>query len=113
MFADGWPGAGLFIQRLLVGGVVLYCFAATPFGGIGIPQVIGAVGGLLLIAGLWTPVAAGMAGCAEAWAAFRLPAHSGVHGALAVLAATLALIGPGAWSLDARLYGRKQIVPPL
>jgi len=25
---------------------------------------------------------------------------------------TLALIGPGEWSVDARLYGRKHYVPP-
>jgi len=28
---------------------------------------------------------------------------------LAVLGGTLAMIGPGAWSLDARLFGRKHI----
>ena len=33
--------------------------------------------------------------------------------ALAVLGASLAMIGPGAWSLDARLFGRKQIEPDL
>ena len=29
-FADGRPGAGLLIQRLLVGAALLYCVAATP-----------------------------------------------------------------------------------
>ena len=29
-----------------------------------------------------------------------------------VLGVTLALIGPGEWSVDARLYGRKHFVPP-
>jgi len=28
---------------------------------------------------------------------------------LVVLGATLAMIGPGAWSIDARLFGRKHI----
>jgi hypothetical protein len=31
---------------------------------------------------------------------------------LGVLGATLAMIGPGAWSLDAWLFGRKHIDPP-
>jgi putative oxidoreductase len=31
---------------------------------------------------------------------------------LATLGISLAMIGPGAWSIDARLYGRKQILPP-
>jgi hypothetical protein len=28
---------------------------------------------------------------------------------LATLGATLAMIGPGAWSIDARLFGRKEV----
>jgi putative oxidoreductase len=28
---------------------------------------------------------------------------------LALLGSTLAMIGPGAWSIDARLFGRKHI----
>jgi hypothetical protein len=31
---------------------------------------------------------------------------------LAVLGASLAMVGPGAWSIDARLFGRKQIHMP-
>jgi uncharacterized membrane protein YphA (DoxX/SURF4 family) len=50
--------------------------------------------------------------CAEAWVAFSSPAQAGIPAALAVLGVTLALIGPGEWSVDARLYGRKHIVPP-
>ena len=111
-FADGWPGAGLLTQRLLVGSALLYCVAATPSGTIAAPQVIGGLAGLLLIAGLWTPVAGVVTACAEAWVAFSLPAHAGIPAALAVLGVTLAMIGPGEWSVDARLYGRKHIVPP-
>ena len=111
-FADGWPGAGLLMQRLLVGGSLVYCAAATPSGTVAAPQVIGALAGLLLIAGLWTPVAGVVAACAEAWVTFSSPAHAGIPAALAVLGVTLALIGPGEWSVDARLYGRKHIVPP-
>jgi uncharacterized membrane protein YphA (DoxX/SURF4 family) len=111
-FADGPPGAALLIQRLLVGAAVLYCAAATPSFTVTAPQAIAALAGLLLIAGLWTPVAGVVVACAEAWVALRSPAHPGVPAALAVLAVTLALIGPGAWSADARLYGRKHFVPP-
>lgn len=75
-------------------------------------EVIGALAGLLLIAGLWTPVAGVLAGCAEAWVAFSSPAPIWNPAVLAVLAVTLALIGPGEWSLDARLYGRKHIRTP-
>ncbi len=111
-FAGGWPGAGLLIQRLLVGVALLYCVGPAPGGTIAAPQAIGALAGLLLIAGLWTPLAGIVAGSAEVWVAFSARAHMGVPAALAVLSVTLALIGPGEWSVDARLYGRKHFVPP-
>ena len=111
-FADGPPGAGLLMQRLLVGAALVYFVGTAPTGTLATPQVIGAVAGLLLIAGLWTPAAGVVVACAEAWIAFRSPAHPGIPAALAVLGVTLALIGPGEWSVDARLYGRKHFVPP-
>ena len=111
-FAGGPPGAGLLMQRLLVGATLVYCAAVAPGGTVGAPQVIGALAGLLLMAGLWTPVAGVVAGCAEAWIACSLPSHSGMPAVLAVLAVTLALIGPGEWSIDSRLYGRKHYSPP-
>lgn len=111
-FAGGPPGAGLFIQRLLVGVALVYCAVATPTGTFAAPQLVGAVAGLLLIAGFWTPVAGVGVACAEAWVALLSPAHFWNPAVLGVLGATLALIGPGEWSVDARLYGRKHYVPP-
>ena len=100
------------LQRLLTGAALLYYLVAPPLSAVAPPQLIGAFAGLLLIAGLWTPVAGVIAACAEAWIAFSSPAHAGIAAALAVLCVTLALIGPGQWSVDARLYGRKHLVPP-
>jgi putative oxidoreductase len=115
-FARGWPGRGLLMQRLLLGIAELYCcFAcliATPFCGTVVPQGIGALAGILILAGLWTPVAGIVVAIAEGWIAFSLPASAALPAVLAVLGASLALIGPGAWSLDARLFGRKRIEPP-
>jgi putative oxidoreductase len=107
-FAGGRPGAGLLIQRLLLGAALLYFVGGT----VAAPQVIGALAGLLLIAGLWTPLAGIVAACAEVWITFSAPAYTGIPAALALLSVTLALIGPGEWSVDARLYGRKHFVPP-
>ena len=111
-FADGPPGAGLLLQRLLTGAALLYYLVATPLSAVAPPQLIGAFAGLLLIAGLWTPIAGVIAACAEAWVALSSPGHAGVAAALTVLCVTLALIGPGQWSVDARLYGRKHWRPP-
>lgn len=48
----------------------------------------------------------------EARLAFMSPAHATLPLFLAVLGATLAMIEPGTWSIDAWVFGRKRIVPP-
>ena len=112
-FANGWPGRGLLIQRVLVGGALLYsdfaCLNATPVCRLAVHQSIGALAGLLLIVGLWTPVAGVIVAGIEAWIAVSAPATAGIPAALAFLGSTLAMIGPGTWSIDALLYGRKHI----
>jgi putative oxidoreductase len=103
------------VQRLLAGTALVYCAAPTRAGTVAAPQVIGALAGLLLIAGLWTPFAGVVAVCAEAWVCwlgFSSSAHWCSPLTLGVLGGTLALIGPGRWSVDARLYGRKHLAPP-
>jgi putative oxidoreductase len=112
-FADGWPGAGLLLQRLLVGGALIY-YASSSLADalrfeIAVPELLGAATGVLLIAGLWTPVTGIIVFAVEVWIVFFR--HNGVMMpiVLAVLGLTLAMIGPGAWSVDARLFGRKQI----
>ena len=72
-------------------------------------HMLGAAAGVLILAGLWTPIAGAVAGGVEAWIAWSQPGEMPVALILAVLGASLAMIGPGAWSLDARLFGRKQI----
>jgi putative oxidoreductase len=47
-----------------------------------------------------------------AWTALLLPAGAALPAVLAVLGASLAVIGPGVWSLDAWLFGRKHMEPP-
>ena len=64
--------------------------------------------GLLLLAGLWTPLAGGLLVLEALWNAFS----SGDPWRwilLAVLGAALTLIGPGAWSADAWLFGWKRL----
>ena len=54
-----------------------------------------------------------LAAVVKVWIAFsRYFSHSGdpwIAIILAVLGAVLAMVGPGAWSIDARLFGRKRI----
>ena len=114
-FADGWPGAGLLIQRLLAGGVLVYCglacATATPICGTVVTESIGAGVGCLLMVGLWTPIAGIVVAILEACLAFMSPAPAGRPFFIAVLGATLAMLGPGSWSVDALVFGRKQIEP--
>jgi uncharacterized membrane protein YphA (DoxX/SURF4 family) len=68
-----------------------------------------AVIGLLLLVGLWTPVAGVLGALLALWAAYLDPARAGYHLLLATLGAALALLGPGAFSVDARLFGWKRV----
>lgn len=86
--------------------------AADAHTGLAILQIVAAAAGLLILAGLWTPAAGLLAGVVEAWIAFTQPGTQSLAIILAVLGISLAMIGPGAWSIDARLYGRKQILGP-
>ena len=66
--------------------------------------------GLLLCAGLWTPIA----GCAvficALWAVFSGIGEPWSQALLAAVGAAIAMLGPGAWSVDARMFGRKRII---
>ena len=116
-FADGWPGAGLLLLRLLTGAALI----GSGISGIreGPPpltvvlQAIGIAAAVLLFVGMFTPLAGVLGAVAKVWFAIsRFSSHSGdpwVALAQAILAAALAMIGPGAWSIDARRFGRKHI----
>ena len=114
-FADGWPGLGLLLQRLLTGTILLYCGIthlgkASQFVPI-TPHVIAAGAGILLLVGLWTPVGGALVTIVELWIVSLRVGDPLVPLMLAILGATLAMIGPGAWSIDARLFGRKHMEP--
>ena len=109
-FPNSWPGIGLLLQRVVTATVLFY----SGFGHLRepsqsaliFPHLIGAGAGILLLLGLWTPVSGTLIAVVEVWLAYS-SASAGISLILATLGVTLALIGPGAWSIDARLFGRK------
>ena len=112
-FADGWPGAGLLLLRLLAASGLLYGGIVSVRSAFDtaqmVPPVLAAAFGAMLVAGLFTPFAGIMAAAVEVWIAFSHPGYRWPQIGLAGLTLSLAMIGPGAWSIDARLFGRKQI----
>ena len=48
----------------------------------------------------------------ELWIVCSRAGSQGIPIMLATLGATLAMIGPGAWSVDAQLFGRKHFEIP-
>jgi uncharacterized membrane protein YphA (DoxX/SURF4 family) len=85
----------------------------APMPALGIPQLVAAGSAMLLLVGLWTPVAGVLMAIAELYLASSHFYDPWLHILLGALGAALAMLGPGAWSIDARLFGRKRIRIPL
>jgi uncharacterized membrane protein YphA (DoxX/SURF4 family) len=112
-FARGWPGVGLLLLRIAAGSSLIarsiLVLGTTPTFGTGFFQLFIATAGLLLIAGLWTPVGATVMVLLELWRIISRHGDPETDILLCTLALAIALLGPGAWSVDARLFGWKRI----
>jgi putative oxidoreductase len=75
-------------------------------------QLIAAAAAALLLAGFWTPIAGLFLAAIEIGLVLSHSYDPWLHILLAALGAALAMLGPGAWSVDARLFGRKRIHIP-
>jgi uncharacterized membrane protein YphA (DoxX/SURF4 family) len=124
-FPHGWPGVGLLLLRVVVGISLavpgLTCLAGGNSGfwtwAVG-PLAIAA--GVSLLIGFLTPVTAGLAALTSLGVTLSLlpsalldllgGAPATIY--LAVMASAVLLLGPGAFSLDARFFGRREIVIP-
>ena len=110
-FPNEWPGAGLLLLRLAEGiPSILEGTLHTLSSGATIaalPYAADIVSGLLLIIGFWTPIGGLLQALVEFSSALAGAGYE--HIIRGMIGVSLAMLGPGAWSVDARLFGRKRI----
>lgn len=115
-FAGSWPGAGLLLMRAVVGSTLIVRaasrLASDPAMNVLILAVLSLAAGILLVAGLWTPIAGTSVALIEVCKMFLFPGDRWVWLLLGTAGAALAMLGPGLWSIDARLFGWKRIEAP-
>jgi putative oxidoreductase len=103
-------------MRLVVGSVLLLGAGPKlwndPSAQTIVTSALLAASGLLLIAGLWTPVAGTVVGAIETWEILTMNQDPLVGLLAGTIAGALAMLGPGRWSVDARLFGWKRIEAP-
>ena len=81
-FANGWPGIGLLLLRLLTGAMMIY-FGIASLGQAPPPlilvlQMIGVGSAVLLVVGLLTPIAGSLGAVAKVWIGIlRISSQSG------------------------------------
>ena len=109
-FAAGWPGTGLLLQRFLIGTILLREAFPRPgadphFALVALPLIAS----VLLVIGLGTPYIGLLVAATQLWLVFSGSADPWTAIIACGLGISLAMIGPGAWSMDARFFGRKHV----
>jgi len=116
-FARGWPGLGLLLMRSVVGVALLVRPGAAllndPPVGTAALFWVSVVCGILTLSGLWMPVVGTLVALMEIRQILMPTGDPWVSLLLGSMGAALAMLGPGFWSVDARLFGWKRIDSPL
>jgi len=104
-------------MRLVVGSVLivrasLRLWSDLPPMNVTIPAVLLMGAGILLIAGLWTPIVGTSVALIEIWKILALTGDKSVWLLLGTACVSLAMLGPGLWSVDARLFGWRRVEAP-
>lgn len=125
-FPGGWPGVGLLLLRAAVGitaviqGGVYLTNGGSPTLETWVAGLFVATAGISLLIGFLTPLSGALVALAtlciaRSW--FPLPApnlfSTPLPAVLVIVVSTaVALLGPGALSVDCRLFGRREIIIP-
>ena len=113
-FPDGLPGLGLLVMRVATAAALLLrCVSALSdapsMEAWALSNLLPAVSALFLLAGLRTPFAAALVTGLEVWHTVSQTGDPWIHILVGALAVALMLLGPGAWSVDAHLFGWRRI----
>jgi uncharacterized membrane protein YphA (DoxX/SURF4 family) len=115
MFPLGVPGIALLILRVCVA-ASLHADGTARWSPVTSPSILLVIvlTTICLILGLLTPFSASLCALLELSTFNRAGGQDIFHLVISVLtAATLAMLGPGAYSIDARIFGRRLLsVPP-
>ena len=92
----------------LIGHAALCFETGVPVKSV-ISQLFTVAAGFALLVGFWTPIAGCLVMVLEIWEVFSRPVDPWPNILLGSMGVALALIGPGALSVDARRFGWKRI----
>ena len=113
MFPGGAAGLALMALRFCACCLLSLCafthveFASPSWTLIGLGSIL-----VLIGVGLLTPIACGLAAVIEFLYLLHSHGTDALHASFAiVITVAVALLGPGAFSVDAKLFGRRLIVP--
>lgn len=113
MFPSGWPGKGLLVLRIVAGAFPIHdgiiALIGSPHREPMTLLLASAAGGIFLLIGLWTPVAGVIAAIAEFLILLSGTDHPRSNVLLLALGVSIAMLGPGTWSIDALLFGRQRL----
>jgi hypothetical protein len=112
-FAGGRPGIGLLLMRLVLGSALVVRASSVVWSNPPITTTVMSAFlaglGILIIPGLWTPLVGGLLALLETWQIITIPGDRWLALLLATIGGALALLGPGLWSIDARLFGWRRV----
>lgn len=115
-FATGRTALGLLLIRLALGAAVIWSALpharGEPIEAPGVFHLLLALTGVLIAAGYRTRFMGSVTAASEIWLAVLGPGDPLIRIVLATLAGVFVLLGPGAWSIDARRTGWKRIDIP-
>jgi uncharacterized membrane protein YphA (DoxX/SURF4 family) len=125
-FPGGWPGFGLLLLRLTVGlttaaeGINYFAAPRASNSGMWILYLVEIAIGFFLVVGFLSPIASIFAAAGNAILAFTV--FSAISASLIdvklkaldaiMVAMAIVFLGPGAFSLDAYFFGRREIIIP-